>query len=42
MENSQEKIKLPRELQLKMLNFFIKTSVPRNKLKNNKSSIKNK
>lgn len=42
MENEKSKITLPKELQVKMLNFFIKTSVPRKKTKEDKSSIKNK
>jgi hypothetical protein len=41
MENEKSKITLPKELQIKMLNFFIKTSIPRKKIKENKSSIKN-
>lgn len=43
MEKEQKKITLPKELQIKMLNFFVKTSIPRKKMKNDdKSSIKNK
>ena len=41
MENEKSKITLPKELQIKMLNFFIKTSIPRKKIKENKSSNKN-
>ena len=29
MENQKKKIVLPKELQIKMLNFFMKTSIPR-------------
>ena len=37
----KDKIKLPKELQIKMLEFFIKTSIPRNmRNKHNKSTIK--
>lgn len=28
-KNEKEKIALPKELQIKMLNFFMKTSIPR-------------
>ncbi len=31
MENEQKKIVIPKELQIKMLNFFLKTSIPRKK-----------
>jgi len=36
----EKKITLPKELQIKMLNFFMKTSIPR-KMRD-KSTIKNK
>jgi len=39
MEN--KKITLPKKLQVQMLNFFIKTSIPRKMREKNKSSIKN-
>jgi len=29
MEKKDEKIRLPKELQIKMLKFFMKTSIPR-------------
>jgi len=29
MENEKKKITLPKELQIQMLNFFMKTSIPR-------------
>lgn len=41
MENEQKKIVIPKELQIKMLNFFLKTSIPRKKTEFNKSTIKN-
>lgn len=31
MENPEPKIVLPRELQIEMLKFFLKTSIPRKK-----------
>lgn len=40
MENEKKKIVLPKELQIKMLNFFLKTSIPRKKKATNKSTIK--
>ena len=40
MENESKKIKLPKELQVKMLNFFMKTSIPRKMREKNRSSIK--
>ena len=40
MENENKKIRLPRELQIKMLKFFMKTSIPRKMREKNKSSIK--
>ena len=43
MEDKKEKIILPEELQKAMLEFFLKTSIPRIKReKQNKSHIKNK
>jgi len=42
MEKEDKKIALPKELQIKMLNFFMKTSIPRKMREKNKSSIKNK
>lgn len=41
MENEKKKIVLPKELQIKMLNFFLKTSIPRKKKETSKSTIKN-
>ena len=41
MENKKKKIILPKKLQIQMLNFFIKTSVPRKMRKIDKSTIKN-
>ena len=29
MEDKNKKIELPKDLQIKMLNFFMKTSIPR-------------
>ena len=40
MENEKKKIVLEKELQVKMLNFFMKTSIPRKMREKNKSSIK--
>ena len=43
MENEKErkKIVLPKELQIEMLKFFMKTSIPRKmRRENNKSTIK--
>ena len=41
MENKDKKIVLPKELQIQMLNFFMKTSIPRKmRNKHNKISIK--
>lgn len=34
MENSDRKLKLPKKLQIQMLKFFLKTSIPRSKEKN--------
>jgi len=42
MEKEDKKITLPKELQIKMLNFFMKTSIPRKMRNKNNSSIKNK
>ena len=39
MENENKKITLPKELQIKMLKFFMKTSIPRKKQSKDKSSI---
>jgi len=42
MEKEHKKIELPKELQIKMLQFFMKTSIPRKmREKNSKSTIKN-
>jgi hypothetical protein len=41
MENENKKITLPKELQIRMLEFFMKTSIPRKMREENKSSIKN-
>ena len=41
MEKENKKIRLPRELQLKMLDFFMKTSIPRKMREKGKSTIKN-
>jgi hypothetical protein len=35
MDNEKEKITLPEELQLQMLEFFLRTSIPRSKKKDN-------
>lgn len=35
----EKKITLPKDLQIKMLNFFMKTSIPRKKKGKDKSSI---
>jgi len=40
MGNENKKITLPKNLQIKMLNFFMKTSIPRKIREKNKSSIK--
>jgi len=42
MEKEDKKITLPKELQIKMLNFFMKTSIPRKIREQNKSSVKEK
>jgi len=44
VKDKQEKIVLPRELQRRMLEFFLKTSIPRIKREKekNKSHIENK
>ncbi len=39
MKNEQKKITLPKSLQVKMLDFFMKTSIPRKKEAKDKSSI---
>ena len=44
-EKNTEKITLPKELQIEMLNFFLRTSIPRKMREmreQGKSSIKNK
>lgn len=41
MENEKKKIVIPKELQIKMLYFFLKTSIPRKKKATSKSTIKN-
>ena len=40
MKDEDKKIILPKELQIKMLNFFIKTSIPRKMREKNNPSIK--
>jgi len=40
MEKELEKITLPKELQIKMLNFFLKTSIPKKLREKNNTSIK--
>jgi len=41
VENENKKIVLPKELQIKMLNFFMKTSIPRKmREKRDKPTIK--
>ena len=41
MENENKKITLPDKLQIQMLNFFMKTSIPRKmREQNNKPPIK--
>jgi hypothetical protein len=46
MENEREKIALPKELQIRMLEFFMRTSIPRKmreereKRESDKSTIK--
>jgi hypothetical protein len=41
-EKSNKKIVLPKELQIKIWQFFLKTSIPRIKAEKNKSSIQSK
>ena len=41
-KSENEKITLPKEVQIKMLSFFMKTSIPRKMREKDKSSIKNK
>jgi hypothetical protein len=40
MDDEKEKITLPKELQIQMLDFFLKTSIPRSKQKDNPLSNK--
>ncbi|MCL2798616.1 MAG: hypothetical protein FWD58_11330 [Firmicutes bacterium] len=40
MDNGKEKITLPEELQIQMLEFFLRTSIPRSKKKDNPLSNK--
>ena len=40
MVDEDKKISLPKELQIKMLDFFMKTSIPRKLREKNNSSIK--
>jgi len=41
MESEKKKTALPKDLQIKMLNFFMKTSIPRRmREKNSKAPIK--
>ena len=40
MGNEDKKITLPKEVQIKMLSFFMKTSIPRKMREKDKSSIK--
>ena len=44
MENNDKKIVLPKDLQIRMLQFFMKTSIPRKmrEEQKNKSSINKK
>ena len=42
MKKELEKITLPKRLQIEMLNFFLKTSIPRKMREKGKSPIKNK
>lgn len=39
MANEDKKITLPKNLQVQMLKFFLKTSIPRKKKQKDKSSI---
>lgn len=39
MKNEDKKIILPKNLQIQMLKFFLKTSIPRKKKQKDKSSI---
>ena len=39
MENEHKKITLPKKLQIEMLKFFMKTSIPRKKKETDKSTI---
>ena len=39
-EKEKEKITLPKELQIRMLEFFLKTSIPRKMREEKKSSMK--
>jgi len=41
-DDKEKKITLPKELQIKMLEFFMRTSIPRKMREQNKSSVKNK
>jgi hypothetical protein len=40
VDNEKEKITLPEELQIQMLEFFLRTSIPRSKQKDNPLSNK--
>lgn len=40
MGNEDKKITLPKELQIQMLRYFMKTSIPRKMREKDKSSIK--
>jgi len=40
VESGNKKIELPKELQIEMLKFFLKTSIPRKMRNENKSTIK--
>jgi len=40
VKKENKKIILPKELQIKMLNFFMKTSIPRKMQEKDKSTIK--
>jgi len=42
MKKADKKVALPKELQIKMLKFFMKTSIPRKMREKNNRSIKNK
>jgi len=41
MGNENKKIILPKKLQVEMIKFFLKTSIPRKMREKNKSSMRN-